>query len=320
MKGIILSISKALFLFFLLLPLTAFSQYAHVDEIVRTYPKSFSGTQGLADKINADFSEDDDKARAIFTWIALNISYDMSEFNSKNTIAYSFSTPEEKIRKELEFRAAIVKKTLRSGKAVCEGYASLFTNLCTLTGLESVIVPGTSRNHHSQIGKLPTARDHAWNVVKINGQWKLIDVTWAAGIVNSDGFQQIFNDAYFLTAPNRFFLNHYPDDPKWMFTNKSASEFASQAFYYPTYLKSNYKFNIEDGVIRLKKDLPLEFNVENLRSTDKVYYITSRDKVLDEVNVDENNNFLIFPSPKMSGYLTIFINQKPVVSYKIVKS
>ena len=188
-------------------------------------------------------------------------------------------------------------------------------------GMEAQIIAGTSRNDQSQIGKLPKDGDHAWNAVKINGKWKLLDVTWAAGIVDDKkGFVKLFNDAYFFPAPEKFFLNHFPDDPKWLMADKTATEFADQPFYYPAYIKSNYKINLVGGIITLNKNNPVQFNIENLQSTDRVYYITSHDNVLDKLPVDENNNFQIYPSSKLKGYLTIFINEKPIVSYKIVKS
>jgi transglutaminase/protease-like cytokinesis protein 3 len=302
----------------------SYSQYENVDAIVKEYPRSFSNPQKLADKINADFSKPDEKARAIFTWIGSNVKYDMKAYYkiSNNAIAYSYTTQEDKMEKDREFRLKLVNNTLRSGKAVCEGYSSLFTELCSLTGLESVIITGTSKSHYSQIGKLPTASDHAWNAVKIDGKWKLVDATWGAGIVDSETkkFRPYFNDSYFFTDPEKFFLNHYPDDEKWLMTDKSAEDFAALPFYYPQYLKSNYIINADLGFISFPKNVAVKFNIRNLQDSDRLYYITSRNNILDKLNVDSDNNFVIYPSPKLSGYLTIFVNEKPLVSYKIVRS
>ena len=51
--------------------------------------------------------------------------------------------------------------------AVCVGYADAFKLLADYAGLEAVEVLGTSNG-----------TGHAWNKVKIDGQWKMIDVTW----------------------------------------------------------------------------------------------------------------------------------------------
>ena len=94
------------FLIFLLMPAITFAQYEKVDGTVKLYPKSFSDPQQLALKINSDFSEPDEKARAIFTWISLNIKYDLKAYytQANKGIAYSFFSPEDKIKKDARAR------------------------------------------------------------------------------------------------------------------------------------------------------------------------------------------------------------------------
>ncbi len=53
------------------------------------------------------------------------------------------------------------------GTAVCDGYAQSFYLLATCMGIPCDIVIGTAS------GEL-----HAWNQVKINGEWYNVDVTW----------------------------------------------------------------------------------------------------------------------------------------------
>ena len=323
MKKIISCLRISVLLWFLLVSVSSFAQYEPVDAKVKLYPKSFSDPQKLAEKINADFSKQDEKARAIFTWIALHIKYDLKAYylHQNNGVAYSFSSPDDKIKKDLAFRLTLVKKTLRTGKAICEGYSSVFSSLANLTGLESVIVTGTSKIHQTQIGKLPQASDHAWNAVKVNGEWKLVDTTWGAGAVDTrdQRFKQKFNDVYFFTDPDKFFLNHFPDNPKWLMTNKSAEDFAALPFYHREYIESDYELSANEGHILFPKNVAVKFNIKNLKDSDTVSYITSKDNILDMVEVDAENNFIIFPSPKLSGYLTIFINHEPLVTYKIIK-
>ncbi len=323
MKNRISSISIPFLLLFLLIPTVTFAQYEKVDVEVKSYPKSFSDPQLLAQRINTDFSKPDEKARAIFTWIALNIKYDLKAYytQANNGIAYSFSSPEDKIKKDFEFRLTLAKQTLRTKKAVCEGYSTLFVSLATAVGLEAVIVTGTSKIHETQIGKLPKASDHAWNAVKINGEWKLLDATWGAGVVdtNQQKFKPEFNDAYFFTDPEKFFLNHFPDDQNWLLTNKSAEDFAALPLYFPEYLKSNYELSAILGHILFPKNTAVKFNIKNLKAEDELFYITSRDNMLKKLAVDAQNNFIIPPSDKISGYLTIFVNQNPLVTYKILK-
>src|SRR5690606_30801778 len=123
----------------------------------------------LADKINGDFSREDEKARAIYTWIALHVKYDLAavkDIARNRTVAYTYSSEAEKLQKEAKFKLDMAEKTLKTKKAVCQGYSSLYRTLCELTGLKCIDIPGTSKVHPTDIGKLPGASDHMWNAVK----------------------------------------------------------------------------------------------------------------------------------------------------------
>lgn len=51
-------------------------------------------------------------------------------------------------------------------KALCEGYSKAFSYLCNLAGIENAIVTGQ------------TYVAHMWNMVKVDGNWYHVDVTW----------------------------------------------------------------------------------------------------------------------------------------------
>ena len=53
------------------------------------------------------------------------------------------------------------------GKAVCEGYSKAFQILCNKADIDCVLLSGTADSDN-----------HAWNGVKIGGDWYQIDVTW----------------------------------------------------------------------------------------------------------------------------------------------
>lgn len=66
---------------------------------------------------------------------------------------------------------------LLEGLCVCDGYADTFYLLGTLCGLDV----------RFQIGLTPTAEgeevdywrsNHAWNWVKVDGEWRMVDITW----------------------------------------------------------------------------------------------------------------------------------------------
>lgn len=299
--------------------------YARVDNIISAYPASFKAVDALAEKINTDFTSDEDKARAIFTWIATNVRYDMDAYNSRQAPAgFMYRTPEEKEAKLAKMRDDLALKTLRSKKGVCEGYSTLYERLADKTGLEAVIVPGTSKSHPTHIGKQPGASDHAWNAVKINGRWQLIDVTWGAGTVTGEKpvFQFRFNDSYFLTDPKDFVLNHYPDDEKWLLSKELTKEnFADTPLYYGSYLMEGYEFTSPGiGTFTDKNIRTVPFKIKNLRPGDRVAYSFSKDRIFKEVNPRQNGDTAEFDvqlPANSNGYLTVFINQKSVAAYRI---
>ena len=77
--------------------------------------------------------------------------------------AYGFpeGVDEEQARPHESYDALV------SHKAVCNGYAFGMKLLCDLCGIENRIVTGTG-----------SGESHAWNLVKIGGDWYHVDVTW----------------------------------------------------------------------------------------------------------------------------------------------
>ena len=65
---------------------------------------------------------------------------------------------------------------LLNGQANCDGYADAFCLVGTLCGLEIRYQHGDSREK----GEDDKYRDvkHLWNLIKIDGSWRLVDVTW----------------------------------------------------------------------------------------------------------------------------------------------
>lgn len=304
-----------------------FSQdYTKIDETVKAYPSSFSSLEKLADKINKDFSTDKDKARAIYTWMALNVSYDLHEAKvlaTKKQVAFSFKSEEEKIQKQLQYRQEMALRTLKSRRGVCQNYAALFHGLCDLTGLKCLDITGTSKVHPAHIGKLPQVSDHMWNAVKIGETWKLVDVTWAAGSVDgkTGKFVQKYNGGYFLTDPELFYLNHFPDDPRQLMIQKTAQEWAQLPLYYGEYMRASYKFvSPVNGVLSNRNWNVLPFKILDLPESDHVAFVFSSDGKFNDVPLKRTGNVTEFEIPiseRTRGYLTIFVNNKSIVSYKL---
>lgn len=94
--------------------------------------------------------------------------------------------------------------------AVCEGYTLAAYRLFTDAGLECKIISGRGNGEA-----------HAWNIVKVDGQWYNIDLTWDDPITNTG--EQMLRYDYFLKSESDFtdhvrdrefrtkeFINAYP--------------------------------------------------------------------------------------------------------------
>lgn len=61
---------------------------------------------------------------------------------------------------------------LVDGSALCEGYARAFAMLCNRYGIENLIATGTAKRDGAP------DEEHMWNMVKVQGYWYNMDLTW----------------------------------------------------------------------------------------------------------------------------------------------
>ncbi|MBQ9956145.1 MAG: hypothetical protein IJO99_01065 [Ruminococcus sp.] len=85
---------------------------------------------------------------------------------------------------------------LMNGSSHCEGYAKAFDVLAKACGLESIVVTGVTDE----------GENHAWNQVKIHGEWYNCDVTWDDTDTADD-----LRHTYFLVEDESFTETHMAD-------------------------------------------------------------------------------------------------------------
>jgi len=184
------------------------SKYAEIDSYVRSCPTSIAkDPDQLVSYFEKIADTDLEKARTIYVWLTENISYDVKSIN-KNKYGDNSAIG-----------------TFKSKKAVCQGYAKLFEFLGKKMGLNIQFVGGYSKNDVLQeswdfVGE---EGDHAWNVIKIDNQWRVFDATWGAGIVNDDArgrlvFTEEYSDNWFDLSPYESIFSHYPEDTSLILT------------------------------------------------------------------------------------------------------
>lgn len=197
------------------------TEFKAVDAIARGIRKdTYSNPGELARALCKDLKTDSEKARVLFTWLALNMRYDLDAAGKEGPKANS----------EAEYHDKRVKIAFRKGKGVCMDYALLYQQMAREVELECAFILGNSKG--SLLGGWES---HAWNAVKIEGQWKLLDVTWGAGHVDEQQkFKQVFQPGYFFTEPRVFALDHFPEEAKWQLLDNPIPKntFKNQAVFH----------------------------------------------------------------------------------------
>jgi len=136
--------------------------YYYDGRLTFKYSKSINITQlhraKLEDKVNSIINEiirpdmtDYEKELAVHSYIIENCEYDRSREKNITIPPESFSA----------------YGALCMGVSVCEGYSEACKLLLDRAGVDCQVICGTSRGS-----------GHAWNIVKINGQYYHLDVTW----------------------------------------------------------------------------------------------------------------------------------------------
>jgi transglutaminase/protease-like cytokinesis protein 3 len=172
--------------------------YAQIDNQAFSIHYQGDSVSELAKLLSQFASTEAEKARIIYSWIAYNITYDVPAFLSGN---YGDTSP---------------KGILKTRKSICSGYANLYKAVAKAMGLDALVIDGYAKGVSYTINNTNEI-NHAWNAVKINNGWYLVDATWGAGNVNGGQFSQKFNSYYFATPPEQFIYDHFPSEKTWQF-------------------------------------------------------------------------------------------------------
>jgi len=169
----------------------------------------------LSSRITRGLSEPRKKLDAIFYWVTDNIEYDVAIYSKWLSGHNMYEDFDLNYRDSIEYNEAVANIVANRKKAVCDGYARLFKSLCNHAGIPCEVVNGMAKGVIND-----ELQPHAWNAVRLSGKWYLIDPTWASGHV-TDTFTKELDMFYYLTPPEKMFLNHLPDEQKWTLLDKS---------------------------------------------------------------------------------------------------
>lgn len=174
-----------------------------IDRHVRRVPESeASSINRLSHYLTEPFEGGQkSKAFAIYRWITLNVNFDYKGY-------FGLETP----------KACEAEDVLQNRVAGPEGYSKLFEALCNAAHVPTRTVRGVFKGYGYKIGEpiLDGQCRHAWNVIRVGGDWFICDCTFGAGRVGEDMmFHKLPNIERFMVSAALAITDHYPDEEKW---------------------------------------------------------------------------------------------------------
>lgn len=156
----------------------------------------------VAEDIKASTSDPLEQTRKINSYVCENGNYDFEALESlEKSVKDNSSGIDPKYENSFSTYGISVQN-----KGVCISYAHTFNYIAKKVGLDGIVVTGNI-NGIADIG-------HAWNAIKINGEWKYFDSTW--NDENPDGRELYFN----LKMDDPIFSKTHNLDERYILKNK----------------------------------------------------------------------------------------------------
>ncbi|NIG57091.1 transglutaminase domain-containing protein [Chitinophaga sp. Cy-1792] len=184
--------------------------------------------------------------KALYYWMGDHIFYDV------RLLRMVMSTEPGKHHPYKDTVDAAIK-TLSSRGANCQGYTSLFFEVCRYADIPVDFISGYTYKH----GQVDLDASHAWIGIKLNGHWGIIDPTWGAGTVDDKSrFAFNFNWRNFMIPPETAIFTHVPFDPIYQYLDHpiKPAEIRDQT---TTEALKRPAVNFEDTLAAVKKEAML---------------------------------------------------------------
>lgn len=200
---------------------------AEIKNLKTSNPTSY--VQKCCDFINANTSDSFQKVKIAHDIVALNTKYDAKSFWSGTIPLQNY------------------ENVLKTGLAVCEGYSNLLKKFLDTLGFQNVKVHGYARGvEFSLLDEKTVSSNHAWNLVKIEGEYYFIDSTWDSGYMNGKSSVQKYATDYLFIKPEHFIYTHFPENKTFQLLENpiSNSEFLTLADFRPKFFEVAENFSI----------------------------------------------------------------------------
>ncbi len=290
------------------------SRYKTVDEYVNSLGSLDTLNMGTISYIvTKKFPDNKDKVRAIFDWVANNISLNCKAVRNGGN---------EKMTSD---------EVLKTRKANSNGYAALFQDMCSIVKIRCLTVDGYTKRVVEQINEVPDEFNHTWNVVQLGQSpesWYYVDPALGSGYTDEKitVFTRAFNDYYFFSDKTIFNLQHFPDNLAWQLGG-NGSKTAKDFFALPVVKNYAFEFGLSNftpvsGSIKATTKKPVQFTFK-VNSNNKIDIIalqlgTEKKRRLKTVDYSLNGGIVSFSykfDEEDSYPVTVLINNKPVLGY-----
>jgi len=233
---------------------TLFAQqkdYTAIDEYVKKLGSLDNlNVATIADTITRNFPDKQNKARAIFYWIANNISIDLKATRANDKTK------------------TLPETVVQMRKSTPLGFSLLLQEMCSLANIRCLSVDGYLRTKADDINNKPDEINHSWNVVQLGQspeQWYYIDAARACGFTDAklSMFTKQFTSGYFFADRILFNLDHFPDNEAWQLGAGPKSE---KEFYgLPVIGNAAYEFGLQkiepkNGHVKTKPTIATKFS------------------------------------------------------------
>ena len=179
------------------------SKYKNIDEVVEKLGSLNNfNVAVIADTITEKFADNEQKARAIFYWIANNIQLD-----PKGT-------------RQNDDKNILPEKVIALRKATPLGFSLLVQEMCSAANIRCLSVDGYVKNYSAEINETADEKNYSWNVIQLGQSpetWYYIDAARASGFLDkkSTVFTKQFTSEYFFADRKLFNMAYFPDNNAW---------------------------------------------------------------------------------------------------------
>ncbi|MBO4799119.1 MAG: hypothetical protein J5489_00580 [Lachnospiraceae bacterium] len=190
-------------------------------------------------------ASDYDKAKILFDTIVANVEYDEASDNNQNIVS-----------------------VFVNHRSVCKGYARAYQYLLSKAGIESTIVEGSAEG-------MP----HAWNLVKLDGEYYHFDVTWGDPAFSSNNnIDNFINYSYFGVTTKEILKKHTIDEGMVIpeCTAVKDNYFVHEGLYFEDKNPAVVGDAIYNGDVKRQKFISLRFKTDDLYQWAKDYFITKQ--------------------------------------------